>query len=172
MMRKVFLMLVVISVLILISSTMAFSPAAERRDPLPSSNFIVEIDGIATSSFIQVEGIQSETEVIEYREGAEKNIIHLVPGLTSGGPLVIKRYLDDNDELWDWYESNIEEPVDSRSMSVIILDRNREEQVRYNFQKCWPSEYYVEPLSSSPADVAVEVLVIQYEIMERVETSS
>jgi phage tail-like protein len=168
MMRKIFLMLVIITFAILMVSTLAYSPASGKKDPLPSSNFLVEIDGITTASFIHVEGLDSETEVIEYRVGNEKNEINLVPGLTRVGPIILKRYLDDNNELWEWFEENRDDPVDRKSMSIVIMNRNREEQVRYNFQDCWPSEYYVEPLSSNPSDIAVEVIVIQCESMDRV----
>jgi phage tail-like protein len=167
--RKLFFMLVVFNLIILMASTIAYSPVSGGKDPLPSSNFIVEIDGITSSSFTHVEGVGSETEVVEYREGTETSTVRLIPGLTRAGPITLKRGLSDNTELWDWFEENRDNPVDRRAMSIIILDRGRSEQVRYNFLNCWPSEYYLEPLESNPSDVAIEVIVIQCESMERVD---
>jgi len=165
-MRKIIVFLAVLSMLIIVTSTIVIAPSAKKENPLPSSNFVVEIDGIVSSSFTYVEGVSSTTEVVEYREGTEQNIVHLIPGLTRYGPIILKRGLSDNSELWDWYESNIDDPVNTRSMSIIFMDRGRNEQVRYNFFECWPSEYYIEPLESNPSNVAYEVIVIQCERMD------
>ncbi len=48
------------------------SPAAERNDPYRKNHFLVEIDGMASASFLSVQGIESITEVIEYRNGNEE----------------------------------------------------------------------------------------------------
>jgi phage tail-like protein len=173
MMRKIFLALVIITILILISSTLAFGPVTSRKDdPLPSESFLVEIDGIASTGFTHIEGLDAETEVVEYREGAESNSVRLIPGLYRYGPLILKRGLTENTELWEWFEENRDDPVDRKAMSVIFFDRGRNEKVRFNFKDCWPSEYYIEPISSSPSDIAIEVIVIQYESMERVYDDS
>jgi phage tail-like protein len=152
--------------LIIVSSTIVIAPSGKKEFPLPSSNFVVEIDGIASASFTYVEGVSSTTEVVEYREGTEQNKVRLFPGLTRYGPITLKRGLSDNSELWDWYESNINDPVDTRSMSIVFMDRGHSEQVRYNFHECWPSEYYIEALESNPSNVAYEVIVIQCESMD------
>ena len=171
-MRKIVVFLAILMMLIIVSTAIASAPSGKKKHPLPSSNFVVEIDGIASSSFTHVEGVSSTTEVVEYREGTEQNIVRLFPGLTRYGPITLKRGLSDNSELWDWYESNIDDPVDTRAMSIIFLDRGRNEQVRYNFADCWPSDYYIEPLDSNPSGIAIEVIVIQCESMDRVSDSS
>ncbi len=172
MIRKTIIAILIITALIFISSAIAFAPVIEKKDPLPSSNFIVEIDGIASSAFTYVEGIGYETEVVEYREGNEKNEVSKIPGLAKTKELVLKRGLSDNTELWGWFKENRDDPVDKRDMSIIILDRSREETVRYNLKDCWPSDYYLEPLESNPSSVAIEVIVIQYNSMERADYES
>jgi phage tail-like protein len=172
MMRKIFLALIIVTTLILISSTLAFGPPTPRKDPLPSESFLVEIDGITSSRFTHVEGLDAETEVVEYREGSDTNSVKLIPGLYRYGPITLKRGLSENTELWEWFEENRDDPVDRKAMSIIIFDRGRNEKVRFNFQDCWPSQYYIEPLSSSPSDIAMEVIVIQCESMERVYDDS
>jgi phage tail-like protein len=164
---KAFAVFAMLCLIILIATTIAYTPVSGKKDPLPSSNFVVEIDGIATASFTSVEGVYSDLEVVEYRLGTEDSVVHKVPGNSRAGPLILKRPLDDNDELWDWFEENRDNPVDRRNMSVIVLDHGRSEQVRFNLKDCWPSEYYVEPLESNPSDVAIEVIVIQYEELIR-----
>ncbi len=168
MMRRIFLISVLVITIVLFTSVIALAPTrGSKKEPLPSSNFLVEIEGITSAQFTHVEGIGSETEVVEYREGGEANEVKVIPGLTRTTPIILKRILSDNEELWDWFESNRDDPVDTRGMSIIVLNRGREEQVRYNFVDCWPSAYYIEPLDSNPSDVAIEVIVIECDSMER-----
>jgi phage tail-like protein len=152
---------------ILGTSTLSMAPAGGKPDPLPSSNFIVEIDGLTSAGYMSVEGIGSEVEVVEYRDGIDPNRVRLLPGLARYGPVTLKRGLSEDTELWDWYETNLEAPVERKSMSVVFMDHGHEEKARYNLHDCWVSDYYIEPLSSSPSDVAVEVVVIQTELIER-----
>ena len=42
-----------------------------RNDPFAQFNFIVEIDGIASAGFTEVSGMNTESDIIEYREGNE-----------------------------------------------------------------------------------------------------
>jgi phage tail-like protein len=160
----------VIGVLIILITTSIIAmapPLTGKKDPLPSSNFVVEIDGIASASYTYVDGVGSDMEVIEYREANDPNNIRLVPGNVRAGPLTLKRGLSENTELWDWYKDTRDNPVVKKSMSVVILDHGHNEKARYNLHGCWPSEYYLEPLESNPSNVAYEVIVIQYESMER-----
>jgi phage tail-like protein len=165
--RKILFALFGILALILGTSTMALAPSGGKPDPLPSSNFVVEIDGIASASYISVEGVQGKIEVIEYRDANDPNRVYLLPGNAHYGPIILKRGLTENTELWDWYESNLDNPVDKRSMSVVFMDHGHNEKARYNAHECWPSGYFIEPLESNPSGVAIEVIVIQTELIER-----
>ena len=52
-------------------------------------------------------------------------------------------------------------------MSIVFMDHGHNEKARYNAHECWPSEYYIEYLESNPSGVAMEVIVIQTELIER-----
>lgn len=165
--RKIAFALVGVSIFLVALSVNVMAPVADRKDPLPSSNFIVEIDGIVSSSFISVEGIGTEMEVIEFQQGSGSKEVQLLPGVSRAGPLTLRRGVTENTELWDWYETVRDGSVDRRAMSVVLQDHAREEKARYNFDECWPSEYGIEKLEAIPSGVAVEVLVVQCETMER-----
>jgi phage tail-like protein len=164
--RKIVFAILAVLTVIFVSSQLVVAPEGYRKEPLPSSNFIVEIDGIVSSSFLSVDGLHAEAEVVEYREGGDNNNIKVTPGNVRHGPLTLKRILTTDDELYLWFKDTRDGNVDRKSMSVIFMDHGRSEQVRFNLHECWPSEYYIEPVSSSPSDVVVEVIVIQYELLE------
>ena len=107
-----------------------------------------------------------ETEVIEYREGDDVNLIRKTPGLQHGGPLVLKRIFCCNSILMDWYEAFNKAELDKKAMSLIFLSHKGEEKCRINFYECWPSAYSIETLESKKNAVSLEVIVIEYEWME------
>ena len=51
-----------------------------RKDPYKNFKFRVEIDGIASSHFVECTGLGSEVAVIEYREGGDPTVVRKLPG--------------------------------------------------------------------------------------------
>jgi phage tail-like protein len=49
-----------------------------------------------------VSGLESETEVIEYRTGSESNALRKLPGLTKHANVVLRRGVTQDAELWNW----------------------------------------------------------------------
>jgi phage tail-like protein len=165
--RKIIFALLGVMVFVMASSSVVLAPGGGPPVPLPSSNFIVEIDGIASSSYISVDGVHGRSEVIEYRDGTDPSRVRLLQGNTRYGPITLRRGLSDNTELWDWFRAYLDSPVETKSMSIVIMDHGHSEMARYNAHDCWPSEYYIEELESNPSNVAIEVIVIQTELIER-----
>lgn len=137
-----------------------------QQSPLPSFNFLVEIDGIVQTSFQSVSGLSCTTEVIEYRNGND-GTIRLLPGNTRCGPIVLRGGLMDSHELWDWYQQTISGNVVRKSGSVIILDYNKVEKARFNFFEAWPMSYNITSLDASQKGVVIESLTLAVERIVR-----
>jgi phage tail-like protein len=140
--------------------------AGERRDYITVHNFNVEIDGVIVGGFKEVSGIESETEVIEYKEGDER-IMRKQPGKTKYSNIVLKRGTLGTPELWDWYKKVIEGTTERKSGSIIILDHNMEEVVRYNFFKAWPCRWKGPSLNRDSKDPILEEIELCIESFER-----
>ena len=69
------------------------------NDPYTKFNFLVEIVGITTAGFKECTGLESETDIIEYREGARNATPRQLPGLTRYSNIVLKRGVTDALEL-------------------------------------------------------------------------
>lgn len=110
-------------------------------------NFKVEIDGIAMGGVLMVDGIGSETEVIEYQDGDDMTM-HKRPGRTKYSNIVLKRGFAQNNDLWRWYQEVIKGQNIRKSGSVILLDRAGTETMRYNFFEAWPCKWKGPTLSS------------------------
>ena len=70
---------------------------------LSSYLFFVEIDGIETAGFQKCEGLEAETESFEYEEGGGE--VHHFQGRTRYPNLVLEKGINDNNELFNWFQT-------------------------------------------------------------------
>ena len=121
---------------------------SQRDDPYRAFNFRVEIDGVAVAAFSEVSGLESETEVIEYRAGGERNTARKLPGLTRYANIVLLRGVTRDAELWDWRKTVEEGKVARRNGSIVLLEDDGTEAVRWNFLEGWISKWQGPALSA------------------------
>jgi phage tail-like protein len=137
-------------------------------DAYRNFNFLVEIDGIAQASFADCSGLGATTEVIEAREGSENTTVRKLPGKTTYSDITLKWGTTSSDELWRWRQRVIEGEVDRKNGSIVVFDlRNREEVVRWNFVRAWPSRWDGPTLNAKGNDLAIETLAITHEGIAR-----
>ena len=138
-------------------------PPPQRDDPYKAFNFLVEIDGIALAGFSEVTGLESETEVIEYRTGGESNRVRKLPGLTKHGNIVLRRGVTQDAELWNWRKTVEDGKVDRWNGSIVLLDDDRTEILRWNFSNGWISKWTGPSLNARGNKVAIETIEIAHE---------
>src|SRR5829696_6782317 len=107
--------------------------AEARKDPYRNFDFLVEIDGITQAGFSDCSGFGSSTDPIEYREGGEIKTVRKLPGLTKHNNLTLKWGLTDSRELYKWYREIVEGKINRKNGSIIVLDTEGKEKVRWNF---------------------------------------
>jgi len=142
-------------------------PTPARRDPYAAFNFVVEIDGVAVASFAEVSGLDSETEVIEYRTGDSKVSSSLkLPGLTKYANVVLKRGLTRDLSLWQWRKTVVDGKADRRNGAVVLLDQDRSPALRWIFRNGWPCKWEGPALNAKTSEIAIETLEIAHEGLE------
>lgn len=142
-------------------------PPGQRVDPYANFNFLVEIDGITQAGFQECAGFDSAVDVIEHREGGDNTTPRKLPGMTKHAPISLKWGLTDNRELYDWHQRVVQGRIDRRNGSIVVLDAQGTEKVRWNFVKAWPSRWTGASLNAEGTDVAIETLEIVHEGIER-----
>jgi phage tail-like protein len=138
-----------------------------RVDPYRNFSFLVEIDGITQAGFADCSGFGASTDPIEYREGGFENTVRKLPGLTKYTNITLKWGLTDSRELYDWYRDVIQGKISRRNGSIIVLDLDGTEKVRWNFFNGWPTKFDHPDFSAKGNDVAIETLEIAVERIER-----
>jgi len=138
-----------------------------RNDPYGGYNFLVEIDGITQAGFQEVSGLDASTDSTDYREGTDPNHARKLPGLNKFTPVTLKRGITDSDELWRWRATVISGNAERRNGSIILMDDNGQEKLRWNFFNAWPSKWTGPSLSAASSAVAVETLEITHEEIKK-----
>ncbi len=138
-----------------------------------SYNFLLEIQGVINDTktivggFKSVSGMDSETEVIEFKQGND-TVVRKKPGRTTYANIVLERGYTATDDLWTWRKNIEDGKIDRRSGSIIVLDQDGQSEVaRYNFYEGWPSKWYVPDMNSDTSGMAIEKIEICIEKVER-----
>lgn len=138
-----------------------------RVDPYRNFSFLVEIDGITQAGFSDCSGFGASTDPIEYREGGETKTVRKLPGLTKYTNITLKWGLTDSRELYNWYRDVVNGKIERKSGSIILLDLEGNEKVRWNFFEAWPTKWDGPDFTAKGNDISIETLELAHERVER-----
>lgn len=145
------------------------------QDPLQSFHFIVEWGGTRLA-FSEVSGLEAETEVIEYRDGSEKNYtVRKLPGLRKFGNVTLKRGIvaGDNEFFEFWQQTYFftgSNPF-RRDIIIKLLDDEHKPVFVWKLRNAWPTKIACSDLKAKANEVAIESLEIAHEGLN-IETAS
>lgn len=136
----------------------------QRMDPYRAFNFRIEIDGLTVGNFSECSGLSSEGDAVEYREGTDIPLtVRKLVGLRKYTNITLKRGYTQNAELWTWY-SNITNGVpDRRNGSIILMDEERNDVMRWNIENAWINKIEGPSFNASGNEIAIESVEIVHE---------
>lgn len=142
---------------------------ATRKDPYGNYNFLIEIQGIVRAAFHEASGFDSAIDVIEHREGGTNITTHKIPGMVKYSNISLKWGTSDDHDLYDWHRQWVTgDPAAARkSGSVILVDRQGQEQIRWNFKDAWPAKWTGPSFSAEGSDLSIESLELAHEGLVR-----
>lgn len=149
--------------------------AASDRGPggsaLRTDRFTVAVDGVEVPGWRSVTVPGSTTQQGEYREGDEPDREKKTWGQTTFGNLEMERGVrPDDTRILDWRDAIREGRRDDgrKEVTVDLLDRRGDPQVRWTFSGAWIREYGPWELdASADGDVATESVTIAFDRMKR-----
>jgi phage tail-like protein len=137
-------------------------------DPYRAYNFKLEIQGVTEGHFTECSGIGVKVDVISYREGGNSQILHRLPGPVSYADVTLRYGLTNSAQMWEWFLSAVKGKVDRRNISIILMDNDGTTEVmRWNLENAWIAEWRGAPLDASGREVAVEMMTLVYETLNR-----
>ncbi|MEU0885669.1 phage tail protein [Lentzea sp. NPDC005914] len=133
--------------------------------------FVLEIDSVEIGSFRKVSGIESETEIIEFKEVNKegRTIIRKQPGNLKWSDITLERRIDSTQKLWEWRKEVIDGDIDKarRNGSIVAKNSRMEEVGRWNFTNGWPSKWSGADFDAGANDVACEKVTVCHEGLVR-----
>jgi phage tail-like protein len=141
---------------------LAASPAAKETAAISGKLTIkIEIESVTQGLFQAVEGLRSESEVLE-AAGGEDSVA--LPGSRKWSHLVLKRTYDPVfNGLWRWRQSVLEGNVQKRDGRIILFNASGEKVAQWMFHRGWPSRWEVPTLEASTEMPGVETVEIVHE---------
>lgn len=140
---------------------------AKITDPFGDFNFLVEIDGIIRAAFQNCSGFDSTVDVVEHREGGENTTVRKLPGLTKYSNIQLKWGMTDDRDLYDWHLDAIRGDIVRKNGSIILLNRKGDPVAHWDFVRAWPTKYKGPDLNAEGKEVAIEMLELAHEGIER-----
>lgn len=132
--------------------------------PLSKFHFSVEWGG-TTIGFTEVSGLDVETEVIEYRDGASPDYSKIkMPGMQKFTNITLKRgTFKSNNEYYEWWNSIEMNQVIRRDITISLLNEEHEPVVTWKVSNAWPSKITSTDLKADGNEVAIESIELVHE---------
>ena len=135
--------------------------------PYRNFNFRVEIDGLPETGFSEVVVPETRIEVVEYREGGDHTSgTRKLPGRAKVGNVVLRRGIDQDLSLWNWFRAVRDGDLDRRNVMIVLLDAARTDVRRWAMEQAWPTAYSFGPLEGRGNEVVIGTLELACERLE------
>lgn len=143
--------------------------AGEKQDtnwPLPKFYFEVDITDVGTKlPFQEVSGLDTETQIIEYRAGNSPTFSTIkMPGIAKFGNVTLKKgiFAKDN-KFFDWQKNIKMNTIKRATVTIKLLDESGAPTMTWTLANAWPTKITGTDLKSDGNEVAVESIEIAHE---------
>lgn len=132
--------------------------------PLPVFHFQVDW-GSTSFAFSEVTGLNIEVQVIEYRDGTEKDYsMQKMPGIKKYGNLTLKRGVTTKDNaFFEWYETTKLNTTERRDVVISLLNEDHEPTMVWSVRNAWITKLTAPDLKASGNEVAIEQIELAHE---------
>ena len=134
------------------------------NDPQQQYKFAVEIEGVSGIGFSKADGLESELEVVEYREGGY-NKTRKLPGIEQFGTVTLEKGAFADKNLFNWFKEAVGSADFRKTITIIEQDRLGNPRREWTLYEAWASKVTLPSLDATSSEVAVESVEIQFEDM-------
>ena len=129
---------------------------------MSSYYFTVEIDGIKTDRFFECDGLEMATTVFEVEEGGYNTSTHKQLGSNRSPNLILKKCINKNDELINWFQNNKSGKFERKNISIVLMNSSMEEIKRWDIHRAFPVRWKCSPLDANDSSFLTETIEIAY----------
>lgn len=136
--------------------------AHKNSNYLAGFRFKLEIDGYSAGEFRVVSGLGNKTDVIEYKRGGDR-AVRRMPGRPSWNNITLEHGFSSNEALWKWRQEIIQGEDDRRNCTIVVLDADLNETMRYNLFEAWPVSWEGPQFNATSSETAIEKVELAVE---------
>lgn len=158
-----------------------FGSVGTRHDPLLNHNFVVSlvdtsstlafvasvgvsfIASSAVGAFSECTGLEMTMQPEEYKEGGRNGAVLKFPSRITWAPIVLKRGVSVNTDLWDWFNGFVVGEGKRRDGTIMLMDETQSPAFVWFFTRGLPTKYTGPALHAAQNNVAIESLEITHE---------
>ena len=132
--------------------------------PLPKFHFLVQWGGVRIG-FTEVTGLDTQVEVIEYREGSSPEYHKTkMPGIAKYSNIVLKRgTIQGDSDFYKWMNTINLTVVERRDITISLLNETHAPVMTWKAKNSFPVKIQASDLKSDGNEVAIETLEIAHE---------
>lgn len=133
--------------------------------PLPSFSFQVSWGSQSKIPFQEVSGLDTETQVIEYRHSNSPAFSTIkMPGIKKFGNVTMKKgiFVKDN-AFWAWYSQITMNTIKRIGVVVQLLDEKGAPTMTWTLTNAWPTKITAPTMKSDGNEVAIQTIEISHE---------
>lgn len=133
--------------------------------PLPKFHFSVDWGDGLPATFTEVSGLDVETEVIEYRDGASFSYAkQKIPGMKKYPNVVLKRgVVPADNSFFEWAATITLNQVERRNVTINLLNEAHEPTMVWKVINAWPSKVAGTDLKADGNEIAIETIELAHE---------
>jgi phage tail-like protein len=148
--------------------------------PLTKMNFLVTVAdfGGGSAAFSEVTGVDSNVDVIEFRQGNAASLAPIkIPGLVKHGNITLKYGITKDSEFKNWIMQCVDERRDAinrQTVTIELMDitegspkmvhqTTQANHMVWILSNAWVAKYVGPDLNASTSEVAIETVEIAYE---------
>lgn len=134
------------------------------NDPFVNFNFLVESGGVLAAGFSEITGMNGEVQAVEYREGRDPNSnTRKLPGLSKYGNVTLKKGVVVDQDFFRWFKTGVDGDVLRIDLSILLLDEQRQEKVRYNLTNAWVVKFVAPDMKAAANEIAINSVELAHE---------
>jgi len=132
--------------------------------PLVKFHFTVDWAG-TNIGFTEVSGLDVETELIEYRQGASPEYSKIkMPGMQKYSNITLKRGSFKNDnEYYQWWNTVKLNTIDRRDITIKLLNEEHEPVIVWKVKNAFPVKVQSTDLKGDGNETAIESMEVAHE---------
>ena len=141
-------------------------------DPLSGANYEVSSQGVPLGYFAELDGIGSESDVVEHKIVDSKGLeyVQKIPGRLKFLDITLKRGITATQDLWSW-RALVEAgdmKTSRKSVSIILYDQTLTPVAEWALVNAWPSKIVQSAPATASGFGAAEELTLVNEGYTRV----